>query len=777
MPHQKDRIAYKNDVKLKKTVDTSVPDEEKRFLSLPLSIEKKRQILYSSLLRYSSEAVPLRERALDRVAIGALFGSTEEDPFRIGQIQKNLQFGPSAPVIRIETIQETLARLKNQGKVEHTRLRKKYAYYLTEGGNEEFKQIIENAESLLTNVLKEHLKDTEYLLSSEVAADVFIRFIFESFARFGQIIAKNVTGLLKSEDLINSMDTEDAFKAAIQNKDLSDEAIQSLKARCSEFLKSSDPNDEKLKFQLTQGFYFTQLLGIEEERFNPLTDLAFSDAIFYLDTNVLLIGLLQTEKNIDIFDEIIRITQRIGIELRVSKATIDEAHCVAIEHMEHINKFFDVLPDELMQRTEDDFLVAFLKAREKDESITPEEFIEPFYRLSEILQEKWNIIIDYRTAVEIIDGRDFSHAANVINREAEEGRGWGKSEVVLEHDVCHYALIIDERCKDKKIWFLSKDNTLSKAATKLAGKDQPFSFSMIGFLHSISPFVTTAKEEDSFVDIFSTIFTKQLITSGPLFKTSELALLAEFHEDVLATPTDKLIMALDYIKSHTLKGRRYNQSDIPRVSLELKTFLSSSKDEQVKALEDERARLEAEKAVEIKKRRSAEELARQHQADKQTLRDHIELLRASDIEKQEQIDDMKEDLEEQKRRFTIRKRRTWLLGAIIGIILGMSLWVFDNALISALSGRYPNLAAWAITVFDLLLKVFGLLIFTFPAFMFIRLSTWIKEIKLVIFIVVIVGAIAFSHLIDNDTLSIISTLIGVATLIATALKSGLNNSE
>jgi len=525
-----------------------------------------------------------------------------------------------------------------------------------------------------------------------------------------------------------------------------------------------------LKFQLTQGFYFTQLLGIEEDRFNPLTDLAFSDAIFYIDTNVLLIGLLQTEKNGDIFNEIIRITQRIGIELRVSKATIDEAHHVAIEHIEHIKKFLDVVPDELMQRTEDDFLVAFLKAREKDESITPEKFIEPFYRLSEILKEKWNIIIDERTAVEILDGRDFTREANVINRAAEEGRGWGKSEVVLEHDVCHYVIVTDERCKNKKIWFLSKDRTLSKAAAKLAGKNLPFSFSMIGFLHSISPFVATAKEEDSFVDTFSTICTKQLITSGPLFKTSELALLAEFHEDVLATPIDKLIMALDYIKSHTLKGRKYAQSDIPKVSLELKQFLSSTKDEQVKALEDERSRLEAEKTAETKKRRVAEELARQQKADKQTLRDQFELLRVSDIEKQEQIDDLKEDLEEQK-------RRTWLLNSVLGIILGMSLWVFDDALMSALSGRYPNLAAWAITVFDLLLKVFGLLIFTFPAFMFIRLSTWKKEVKLGIFIAVIVCAIAFSHLIDNDILSKISTLIGLATLIATAFVSGLNNSE
>ena len=391
-----DLASHKKEIKLKETTGKIVSD--KKIVSpLSLSIDEKRQILYSSLLRYSSEAITLREKALDRVVIGTLFGSTDEDPFRIGRIQKNLQFGPSAPVIREDTIQETLSRLKNQGTVECTLLRKKHAYFLTEKGNEEFNSIVENAENLLANVVKGYLKDTDHLLSFEAASDVFIKFIFESFAMFGQIIAKNVTGVLKNEDLINSINPEDAFKAAVQGKDISEEAIQSLFARCSNFLKSSDPNDEKLKFQLTQGFYFTQLLGINGDRFNPLTDLAFSGAIFYLDTNVLLVGLLQTEDDVDIFDEITHIAQRVGIEIRVTKATIDEAYHVAIEHIAHINKFFDILPTELMKRTDDDFLKAFLKSHEKDSSITPEKFIEPFNRLShcrpvKILKKYINIL-------------------------------------------------------------------------------------------------------------------------------------------------------------------------------------------------------------------------------------------------------------------------------------------------------------------------------------------------------------------------------------------------
>src|SRR5437868_12431313 len=108
----------------------------------PLSIEEKRQVLYSSLLRYTAEVVPLRERALDRVVLGALIGSTEEEPFRVGKIQENLHFGSNAPEIRNNAIQETLRRLEAQDKVRHELLRERHAYYLAPQAEEDVRQVV-----------------------------------------------------------------------------------------------------------------------------------------------------------------------------------------------------------------------------------------------------------------------------------------------------------------------------------------------------------------------------------------------------------------------------------------------------------------------------------------------------------------------------------------------------------------------------------------------------------------------------------------------------------
>ncbi len=228
-----------------------------------LTFEDQRQILYSSLLRYSPETSKLREQAIDRVVLGALIESTKDQPFRIGKIQENLNFSEAAPKVRIELIQESVFRLIEQKKVEETDLNKRHAYFLADKGLKDISNITFSIENLFQTVLRKLLKDTEHHFSYEEGAEVCRKFIFECFSRFGSVIARSVAGNLSNDNLLNLTDTESAFTSAIKGKNLSTEAVLSLKARCQSFLKSSNPDSEKLKFHVTQGYYFTQLLDLK----------------------------------------------------------------------------------------------------------------------------------------------------------------------------------------------------------------------------------------------------------------------------------------------------------------------------------------------------------------------------------------------------------------------------------------------------------------------------------------------------------------------------------
>jgi hypothetical protein len=261
--------------------------------STSLTVDDQRQVLYASLLRYAPETVPLRERALERVVLSALIGSSEQDPLRIGAIQENLRFGAYAPEIRVESIQSTLVKLNIEGKVGLTEVKTRTAYYIVPESNEDLGKAIQSGTQMFDTVLRRLLRDIDPRVSYDKGASICRKFIFECFTRFGRQIAKTVMGQLSAADLVRKPDVSEAFNAAVQDSGLEDEAIRSLQTICVNFLKSSEPDDEKLKFYLTQGYYFAELLGFQNNQFDPLAEQAFSGAVFYIDTNVLVAGLIR----------------------------------------------------------------------------------------------------------------------------------------------------------------------------------------------------------------------------------------------------------------------------------------------------------------------------------------------------------------------------------------------------------------------------------------------------------------------------------------------------
>lgn len=733
--------------------------------SPPLTVEERRQIFYAALLRYSPETSVLRELALDRVVLCGLLASSPQLPFRIGEIQRNLSRGLDAPEIRVEIIQETLQRLITQGKVDQTLHLKRHAYYLTPDAEKDLGITIKEAEKLFNLVLHRLLKGTDHLFPFDEGATVCRTFICECFARFGKQIAKTVTGRLSTNALINSADAEAAFIAASDKGNLDNNSRDLLSAKCLAFLKSTEPDDEKLKFHLTQGYYVAQLLGLEDGYFDPLARQAFNGAIFYIDTNVLIPRLVARHEQSVLFDEMVKVCKKLGIELRVTKATINEAKQAAANRIQGIKKIINKAPEQILQLiTNDKFLSAFLEAREHDPSITPEEFLLPFDKIESILRDEIGFNIEDVTEVEIIKGRDFSNALDAIKKSSETVVGWPKPQHVLAHDVCHYALVSDVRENNSKTWFLTSDRSLVQAGLELADyHQQPFCYTLAGFLQSISPFVTST-EEKSFVDIFSAFLAEQMIQVEKVFDFRDLVVLVELHEDVQTTPTDQLVEAYEYIRREAFNKYPNNRNDKAVLALELRKFLTSSADEQRKTLQQETERLkrerekEKEQAVAERRRREVvEEEADKLRCELASLEEEINVLRESDQNKSEEITQIKQTNEK-----AINRRL--LNHTVAGFIFDFLIFVFRENLIAGIISKYPFFQG-KVNIINTCLGILGLLMFLIPAVRLTRNLQWRGEKKLAVIIVLIIIAISISKVLDDTTTSNLSSIIEIASLL------------
>ncbi len=391
---------------------------------------------------------------------------------RVGRIQALTRVDPLSPGLRTEVIQAALGRLIERNKADHTLTRTRHAYYLTDAGRSDTDEAAASAAELFEPVLARMLKDTSSLFDEGDGSIVCRTFVSECFGRFGQQIAKAVTGEFTEDQLVDTADVQGAFQAAVRSVPLSLEAVHSLEARCIRFLKSTEPEDQELKFRLTQGYYVAQLLELNAYEFNPIADDAFRGSLFYVDTNVLVDGLLSGRFG-SVLNELARICSELGVDLRVSRATIDETRWVAAGRLEDLERVLASVPEELVRWTKDQFLDAFLEERSSNTELTAEEFLARFDEVPRVLAELGIEVYD-RTAEEIIGDRDVARELEAVHQAALNTRGRGKSDHVRSHDVCHYLLVEEERSAGRKAWFLTKDKTLIQAASDLGGGRLPF---------------------------------------------------------------------------------------------------------------------------------------------------------------------------------------------------------------------------------------------------------------------------------------------------------------
>jgi hypothetical protein len=725
-----------------------------------VGLDEKRQILYASLLRYSSETLPLRERALNRVVLAALLGSSASDPFRLGRIQQNISFGSSPSTLRTEVVQETLDRLLAAEVVNHTLLKERHSYYLTPRGEAELGQATGSAQSLFTAAEQILFRDTTGFLPPDTASHVFRRFVFECFGRFGRLIGKNVTGDLTREELHRAVDHDAAFTTAVQGIDLTSEQRESIKVRCESFLLSAEPDAEALKFFLTQGYYITQLLGVDGSAFNPLAVEAFRGAVFFLDTNVLLSGAALGDEFTALFKEVVDLSRRLGVELVVTRATLSETRTVVADRIADIRRIRGIVPTAVAKRTKDQIAQAFFTELERTPNLTPEEFLRPLSELIDRVNVWPGLSVDERLEDDILGDRTLTEASAVIYEEALQGRGFPKSDPVLKHDVAHYALVMDERRGRQKTWFLTRDRTLLAAAARLCGSNAPFCFSLLGFLQSISPFITTASEQRSFAEVFSAFLKDQVQPRHQLFEIRELVLMAEFHEDVMSTAPEQLVVALDYVKSHTLQGRTYRAEDIPKVSLELRKFLATSKDEQLRAVKAEAARLAGEASEERRSRTAAERSLLEATADKGRL--EAELARTlSDTA--EQVAVLQRTVERQEGVALREVQKRWGMGAVVGIAMGIGIWRTTPKIADALIIAVPALDRSAVMVTIL---VAGFTVFLVPTIVLLRYMRIREGVRTALLTVSAAMAFYLSRLISPEDLNVAANVLGVAAFVA-----------
>jgi hypothetical protein len=711
---------------------------------MAVSIEEKQKSLYAALIRYSSDARCLRERAVDHLVLIALQDTAEDTSIRAGHLRKIIGKGVGTDGLRIEVVQESLTRLISSNLCETIEVKNKPHFYISTAGKKELGKLSDVSDQIMQPCIDRMLLDYEFNGNKSDVIQVCKRFIVSCFVEYGHQMAQCVIGDTKHKNISDLINAQRTFAKSINGLVFSDDENESLYFRCVRFLKSNDKKDIEVKLLLTQAYYLAKILELDDKDFDPLTESTFKGSIIYIDSNVVFDAMFDQE-NINLFEDILAIADRLEIELCVTQATIEEINRVLINKVKTFGKIVQDLPSALYKDNRDYILNGFLKYCSENTEATPKDFLASLGDIRDELEKKG---IKYKglDLIEDFRAEELKNISKVVCDEAKKSRESGKSVNVADHDAAHLLLVKKNRESNVKSWFLTKDSTLDGVSNKLSSK-RTLIFSLSSFLQCISPFVQ-GKQSDTLYQLFERVLENDSAVAGVgnLFEVSELQIISEYHQDIMASEPEQLHFAFEFVKSSYLNGNNITRENQHKVHLQIKQFLRSSEDEQKNAMRDEMARkhklaFDAQLALVEKEGNEVKLLSENKELEDKLLISSV-----------------------QQKKGHRDKLFLRIPLFILGLLLSFVPWLYDDLILKA--AIHLNLISS--TIFNIDSKIIFRCI---GSITFVALSSpicfWFnKEVRVWLLSFVFMLSIYFSKTITSNSLSTLSAYIGISIFLA-----------
>jgi hypothetical protein len=136
---------------------------------------------------------------------------------------------------------------------------------------------------------------------------------------------------------------------------------EAFKYAVDRFFRESSPKFDHLKWNMSQNYYITKAIGIDEAAQMLSADI-LNGASFYLDTNVLIAGLIPEHRYHGSFQELFSACKALNIKLKVAHITLEELKYVVSSHSELLKKVFDKIPSPTRNRVRSFLLEPYLIA-------------------------------------------------------------------------------------------------------------------------------------------------------------------------------------------------------------------------------------------------------------------------------------------------------------------------------------------------------------------------------------------------------------------------------
>jgi len=490
-------------------------------------------------------------------------------------------------------MQRSLERLVELDRVIASGERDQKRYRLSEQALQELWEIQQSTERRFSRVVDGLFKNAEE--GSSAYATPFLECLCAIFSRLGETYVRLIKGEVGIDELLRLPSVLRALREVTTRYPSINQLL--FEAAVISFFRDSDPDYDAIKWNMAQNYYVAKALGLDPSGY-LLSKEVFGNAVFYLDTNVIIDALEPKARHHRSFEALSRACHQLQIELNACQISLDELRGVVEYQREIIPKVADQIPDDTAPKIRGIFYQLY---REHLALTGMIDFDAPFASFDHPME---NLAEPY--GVELIDDPWFTEAENqpeteklaqAISCQFEAKRGRPKGNDAALHDALLLRWILLEREQTaRNTWLVTLDTSLPGFPPQAGEPVRALAITLDALLQWISP-IAMYEYPDEVAAIFSEAVKYQLLPQERFFDLRDFLVFAEMEWSCKELPAEDVEECIRYLKTNVPDLDPSDPADREKLAHQIAKFFADpgrKHKQEVQRLEAERAEREDE---------------------------------------------------------------------------------------------------------------------------------------------------------------------------------------
>ncbi|MGB5217435.1 MAG: hypothetical protein WBN66_03955 [Smithella sp.] len=346
-----------------------------------------RSVLLGARMRFSPTGASVREEAIDRILEQNL-AYADQTGLREEELRNIIRLPGANPILTVADTHAGLLRLIGRGHVVKKPPAGSGKFILSADMGHEIEQAIDQTQKSWDAVIKDLFSAAGGPQSQY--ADAFIEVLCYVLSR----MSSGYISVMIGKDTQN-FDTRHLIKHAndtvLKSHPVTDK--KALEFGVTRFFQESTPQFDAIKWNMAQNFYVAFALGIDPKA-RVLSSELLAGAVVYLDTNVLIPGLIPEDRHHDGFQEVIKTCRDLKIKIKVMQITVDELRRIVGTHAAVLRQVYDRIPTETLSKVRCFLLQSYMHLIKKEHDLPLDTFLARFQAPIDTLREAFDLEIE-----------------------------------------------------------------------------------------------------------------------------------------------------------------------------------------------------------------------------------------------------------------------------------------------------------------------------------------------------------------------------------------------